>query len=194
MPGSRGVRPPASGRPLAPPPGSPLLEGLPPVLDPRVRLVVLGSFPGAASLAAGRYYAHPRNHFWPIVSALLGEPLVEWPYPERLVGLLRHGVGLWDVHARCCRPGSLDADIENAEPNDLAGVLGSLGQLRGVAHNGGESARAMRLTRALGVPVWRLPSSSPANASWSLARKVQAWREPFAACGLTVPAGDTPAP
>lgn len=172
--------------------------GLPPVLDPQVRLVVLGSFPGRASLEAGRYYAHPRNHFWPIVSELLGEPLVPMDEAGRRSALLRHGVGLWDVHARCRRRGSLDADIVEAEPNDLAGVLGGLHRLRGVAHNGGESARAMRHTLELGVPVWRLPSSSPANATWSLARKVQAWAEVFAACGVgsrtLAMAGDTPGP
>lgn len=167
----------------------PRLQGLAPVVDDGVRLVVLGSFPGVMSLRLGQYYAHPRNQFWPIVSSLLDVDLRAMPYDRRLQALLARGVGLWDVHAACRREGSLDTAIEDAVPNDLAGVLGALPALRGVAHNGGESARAMAVTRALGRPVWRLPSTSPANASWTFERKRQAWREVFEACGI-VPAGD----
>ncbi len=173
-----------------PEPGTRLV-GLPPVLDAGVQLVVLGSFPGVMSLRLGQYYAHPRNQFWPIVGSLLGQDLAARPYDERLQALLAHRVGLWDVHASCRREGSLDTAIEDAMPNDLAGVLGALPRLRGIAHNGGESARAMAHTRALGPPVWRLPSTSPANASWSLARKREAWRIAFEACGVQ-PAGLQP--
>ncbi len=162
----------------------PLRGGLEPVLDDGVRLVVLGSFPGEASLAAVRYYAHPRNQFWTIASRLLGEDFVGLDEAGRRARLLAHRVGLWDVHARCRRAGSLDAHIREAEPNDLVGVLGRLPQLRGIAHNGAESARAMKLTSRLGVAVWRLPSTSPAHAAWTLERKTAAWREVFVACGV----------
>lgn len=182
--------------PRAPDPSTPLLSGLAPVLDDGVRLVVLGSFPGVASLAAAGYYAHPRNQFWPIVSALIGTDLTARDDAGRRAGLLAAGVGLWDVHARCRRPGSLDSDIVCAEPNDLLGVLGRLPRLRGIVHNGGESARALPITRQLGLPTWRLPSTSPANASWSFARKLQAWRAPFEACGVALaePAAGGPQP
>jgi hypoxanthine-DNA glycosylase len=167
------------------------LQGLAPVLDRGVRLVVLGSFPGVMSLRQAQYYAHPRNQFWPIAAALLGVDLPALPYAERLRQLLAHGVGLWDVHAACRRDGSLDAAIEDPLPNDLTGVLGPLPELRGIAHNGGESARSMGLTRALGRPVWRLPSTSPAHAAWSLERKREAWRVAFEACDVG-PAGGAP--
>jgi hypoxanthine-DNA glycosylase len=161
-----------------------LLQGLPPVAGPRTRLLVLGSFPGVASLEVNQYYAHPRNHFWPILSALWGRDLTALPYSARLAQLQSHGLGLWDVHAACRREGSLDSAIADARPNDLAGLVRRLPALVAIAHNGGESARAMRLTRVLGLPVHRLPSTSPANASWSFARKLAAWREVFESAGL----------
>ncbi|MBX3600791.1 MAG: DNA-deoxyinosine glycosylase [Rubrivivax sp.] len=161
-----------------------LLQGLPPVIARGTRLVVLGSFPGVASLQAGQYYAHPRNQFWPLVGALWGIDLAGRPYAARLAELRRRGLGLWDVYARCRREGSLDSAIEEAEYNDLAGLRRRAPELRVIAHNGGESARAMRFTRELGLPVLRLPSTSPANASWSFERKCAAWREAFDAAGI----------
>jgi len=166
-------------------PGSRLV-GLPPVIGRSTRLVVLGSFPGVASLQAQQYYAHPRNHFWPIVGMLFGLDLAALPYRQRLAAVRQRGLGLWDVYAACRREGSLDSAIEAAEPNDLASLRRRAPALQAVAHNGGESARAMRHTRALGVPVWRLPSTSPANASWSFERKCAAWREAFVQAGLDV--------
>lgn len=160
------------------------LQGLPPVISHRTRLVLLGSFPGAASLAAGQYYAHPRNQFWPLLSALLGEDLVALGYARRLQKLRARGLGLWDVVAECAREGSLDSAIREARYNDLASLRQRAPRLVAVAHNGGASARLMPVTRALGLPVYRLPSSSPANASWSFERKLVAWREVFIACGL----------
>ncbi len=161
------------------------LVGLAPIVGPETRLVVLGSFPSAASLAAQQYYAHPRNQFWPIVGALLGAPLASLPYAERVAIVRAAGLGIWDVYARCHREGSLDADIEGAEPNDLAALRAGAPALRAIAHNGGESARAMRTTAGMGLEVHRLPSTSPANASWSLERKLAAWREVFARYALT---------
>ncbi len=160
------------------------LVGLPPVIGRGTRLLVLGSFPGAASLAAGEYYAHPRNQFWPIVSALLATDLRALPYRQRLAALKAGGLGLWDVYASCRREGSLDQAIEDAEANDLAGLRRRAPGLRIVAHNGGESARTMRTLQSLGHAVLRLPSTSPANASWSFERKLAAWREAFDAAGL----------
>jgi len=163
---------------------APLLRGLPPVIDARTRLVVLGSFPGAASLAAGQYYAHPRNQFWPLLSALWGTDLRALPYPARLDAMKDRGVGLWDVYAHCRREGSLDSAIEDAVLNDLAGLKTLAPGLTAVAHNGGESARAMRHTAALGIEVVRLPSTSPANASWRFERKLEAWRAVFEMHGV----------
>lgn len=160
------------------------LRGLAPVAAAHTRLLVLGSFPSQASLAAAQYYAHPRNQFWMILSLLWGIDLKALPYAARLAEVRRRGLGIWDVYASCRREGSLDSAIEDAAPNDLAALVASLPALRAIAHNGGESARAMALTRTLASEVVRLPSSSPANASWSLARKVEAWRVVFSRLGL----------
>lgn len=162
----------------------PRLVGLAPVIAPCTRLVVLGSFPGAASLKAQQYYAHPRNHFWPIVGALLGVDLMAMPYADRIEAIRERGLGVWDVYAACLREGSLDSAIEAAEHNDLASLKRLAPGLQAIAHNGGESARSMRITHSLGLPVYRLPSTSPANASWSFERKLAAWREVFEAAGL----------
>jgi hypoxanthine-DNA glycosylase len=155
----------------------PRLIGLPPVVDADTRLLVLGSFPGAASLAAQQYYAHPRNQFWPILGAVWGVDMAALVYPQRLALARAHGLGLWDVHAACRREGSLDSAIEAAEPNDLLGLARRLPKLAALVHNGGESARSMRVTGTLGLPVYRLPSTSPAHASWSFERKRAAWAE-----------------
>jgi hypoxanthine-DNA glycosylase len=161
-----------------------VLDGLEPVVDEHTRLLVLGSFPGVASLQAQQYYGHPRNHFWPILSALWQIDLRAASYPERLAEVRARGLGIWDVYASCEREGSLDSAIENARLNDLASLKRRAPRLEAIAHNGGESARAMRHTRALGLPVHRLPSTSPANASWSFERKLAAWRAVFEEHGI----------
>ncbi|MBL8318185.1 MAG: DNA-deoxyinosine glycosylase [Burkholderiaceae bacterium] len=167
-------------------PGRPngLLEGLAPVVSVRTRLLVLGSFPSVASLQAGQYYAHPRNQFWRLLGAIWGLDLAAMSYADRLQVVRQRRLGIWDVYACCRREGSLDTAIEGAVPNDLPGLAATLPALRAIAHNGGESARAMRVTRTLGVPVRRLPSTSPANASWSFERKLAAWRAVFAEHGV----------
>lgn len=181
----RATAPQAAARRRAPAPTrTPLRHGLPPVIDRRTRIVVLGSFPGEASLAAAQYYAHPRNQFWPLLAALLGDDLAALPYAARLARLADHRVGLWDVIAACRRSGSLDSAIRDAVYNDLAGLRARAPQLRLVLHNGAQSARLLPHTLALGVPALRLPSTSPANASWSFERKLQAWREAFALAGV----------
>ena len=166
----------------------PRLQGLAPVVGPGAKLLVLGSFPGVASLLAQQYYAHPRNQFWPILSALwgleVGEALNALPYSERLSVVKGRGLAIWDVYAGCVREGSLDSAIKASELNDLAGLIRQVPTLRAIAHNGGESARHTRVTQALGLPVFKLPSTSPANASWSFERKLAAWREAFAQAGL----------
>jgi hypoxanthine-DNA glycosylase len=156
-----------------------LLQGLGPVVDANTRLVVLGSFPGVASLAAQQYYGHPRNHFWPILSAIWEIDLRPLPYAKRIEAMRARGLGLWDVYACCEREGSLDSAIERAQFNDLASLKQTAPRLQAVAHNGGESARAIKHTQSLGVAVHRLPSTSPANASWSFERKLAAWRAVF---------------
>jgi len=189
--------PPDIRQPAAPPTASglaPRLAGLAPVWTPQARLLVLGSFPSVASLQAQQYYAHPRNQFWPILYSVWGLPaLPSWPYPERVAQALAHGVAIWDVYATCIRPGSLDSAIREAQLNDLAGLVRRSPDLRLIVHNGGESARHRRITEALGVPVMSLPSTSPANASWSFERKQAAWREALERAGVMQPLTAPPA-
>lgn len=163
--------------------GEPLL-GLPAVVDPRTRLLVLGSFPGAASLRAGQYYAHPRNQFWPIFGRLLGHDLAAADYPERLSVLRRHGIGLWDIYASCVRPGSLDSAIRDAVSNDLTRLRAQAPRLRLVAHNGAESARRKAEVHALGIAAVRLPSTSPANARLRFEEKLVIWERALAEAGV----------
>ncbi len=170
------------------------LQGLPPVLGRQTRLLVLGSFPGVASLRAQQYYAHPRNQFWPLLSAIWGLELAALPYTQRLAAVRERGLGLWDVYASCRREGSLDQAIEDPELNDLASLRRRAPALQCVAHNGGESARTRKLVAALGYTVLQLPSTSPANASWSFERKLVAWRAAFEQAGLTEPVAPLPLP
>ena len=153
------------------------LVGLSPVIGPDTRLLVLGSFPGVASLRTQQYYGHPQNSFWKILGALWSLDLLALPYAHRLDAARAHGLGIWDVYGACEREGSLDTAIRHAELNDFAGLQRACPQLQGIAHNGGESFRHAKHTQALGLPVYLLPSTSPANASWSLDRKLAAWAE-----------------
>ncbi len=160
------------------------LFGLPALCSANTRLIVLGSFPSVRSLQAQQYYAHPQNHFWRILGAAWGIDLPKLPYAERCACLLQHGLGLWDVYASCQRQGSLDSAIRHATANNLAQLQAACPLLKAFAHNGGESWRHHRHSAALGLPVHRLPSSSPANARWSFEQKLQAWREVLALYGL----------
>ena len=172
----------SSPRPL---PQSQRLRGLAPVVSAATVVLILGSFPGARSLATGQYYAHPQNHFWRILQAVWpGFALPDDAYDDRLAWLLARGLGLWDVYASCERQGSLDTSIRNAQVNDFAALARRLPRLAAVAHNGGESFKHARHVSALGLPAHQLPSSSPANASWRLERKLAAWRDVFATHGI----------
>ncbi len=161
-------------------PQAPTLRGLPALVAPDCRVLILGSFPGAASLQAQQYYGHPRNHFWPILMTVLANPAgltATSCYQKRSDWLLSHGAGLWDVYGACERAGSLDANIKHAVLNDLAGLRARCPSLQAVLHNGGESYKHHRHTQALGLPVHQLPSTSPANASVPFSQKLAQWRE-----------------
>ncbi len=157
-----------------------MLKGLPPLLSPHTRVLILGSFPGVRSLELQQYYAHPQNQFWRLAfSALSVSGAIEYcgsSYEIRSKLLLQHGLGLWDVYAACERQGSLDSAITQAQPNDLATLRTRCPQLQAIAHNGAESFKHAKHTLQLGLPVYKLPSSSPANASWRFERKLDVWR------------------
>jgi len=152
--------------------------GFRPVVDARTRVLILGSLPGEASLAAGQYYGNPRNGFWALLEGVLDTPLVALDYADRLAALQARGVGLWDVIAEAERPGSLDAAIRDPAANDLIALVETLPALRAVAFNGATAAKlGTRLLAAVAdrVALVALPSSSPAHAARSLAEKAAAW-------------------
>jgi hypoxanthine-DNA glycosylase len=145
------------------------------VLARDTRVLILGSFPGEASLAARQYYAHPRNHFWPILGRLLDEPLPALPYAARLERLRAHRVGLWDTIVACARDGSLDGAIRSAERGEITRVRRAAPAIALVCFNGKTAARALPRWRAAGYATLVLPSSSPAYTR-PLAEKIAAWR------------------
>ena len=163
---------------------SPTLTGLAPVIALDTRILILGSFPGAASLAAGKYYAHPRNQFWPLVSALVGEDLASLPYEERLPRLLAHRFGLWDVLAGCEREGSLDSAIRKPAANDFERLRTVCPQLETVGFNGQASGKFAPQFAAAGYRTVVLPSSSPAHMAMTFEQKLERWRPLAADCRL----------
>ena len=156
--------------------GQPVLRGFPPVIDRNVQRLILGSFPSEASLAAGQYYAHPRNQFWRLVGDLIGEPLHTLPYHARLQRVLKHRLGIWDVLAACDREGSGDASIRNHEPNQFERLHQLAPHLAAVAFNGQTAGRFSTEFAAGGFRTAILPSSSPAHAGRSFEQKLAVWR------------------
>lgn len=153
----------------------PRKHGLAPIVTADTRVLILGSFPGEASLAAAQYYAHPRNHFWPLLGAILGEPLLDLPYDERLQRIAEHRVGLWDTIVACERRGSLDGSIRKAERGDIDRIRHAAPQLRLVCFNGKTAARAEPGWREAGYATLVLPSTSPAYTR-PFEEKLRAWR------------------
>jgi hypoxanthine-DNA glycosylase len=138
-------------------------------------LLILGSLPGEASLAAQRYYAHPQNQFWRLLGGAIGEPLAGLEYGERLERLAVRGIALWDVVGEARRSGSLDGAIRDVRANALAAFVASHPRLGAVAFNGQTAARIGRVqlcSTALPVLI-DLPSSS---AAYTLAFAVKAAR------------------
>lgn len=166
-------------------------RSFPPIAAPDARVLILGSMPGVASLEAQRYYAHPRNAFWPIVAQLYGFD-ARLPYEQRCELLRGAQVAVWDVLRACRREGSLDAAIEkdSEEPNDFGEFLAGHQAIRLIGFNGQKAETAFR---RLVVPMMdrakidqltlvRLPSTSPAHAGRSFEEKLADWR-----AGLTEP-------
>ncbi len=154
-----------------------VLRGLAPIIDPRAEVLILGSFPSIASLAAQQYYAHKQNQFWKILGAILAQPLVEMNYAARQEAVKTAGFAIWDVYAACERMGSLDSAIRNPVPNDFAALKKSALAVRRICFNGQTPGKFAPVVAALGYETRILPSTSPANASWNFENKLAAWRE-----------------
>jgi double-stranded uracil-DNA glycosylase len=160
-----------------------IIHGFPPVADRRARVLILGSMPGEASLAANQYYAYRHNQFWRIAGELCGFA-ADAPYPRRVAALRRCRIALWDVIESCVRPGSLDASIreDSLRVNDFAIFLARHRGIRRVCFNGRKAESAWRrrvmpaLPGTLELEYRLLPSTSPTHAGIGYRAKVVAWR------------------
>jgi len=154
---------------------SDLLRGLPPIIDAQARILILGSFPSAASLAARQYYGHRQNQFWRLLEALLELPLTGMDYAAKQAALHRAGIAVWDVYACCERSGSLDSAIRGARANDFRKLKQLAPALSRICFNGQTAARFARELGQLGYATCLLPSTSPAY-TLAFEDKLAAWR------------------
>lgn len=153
-----------------------LVHPFPPVYDANSRILILGSFPSVASRKVNFYYGHKRNRFWKVLSSLYGEEI-----PDSIEGkrafLLSHGVALWDSIGSCTITGSSDASIRDAVPNKISELLNKA-PIEKIYANGKASFECCEkyVYPETGIHAVPLPSTSPANAAWSLERLIEAWR------------------
>lgn len=149
---------------------------IPPLYDSHSRVLLLGSIPSPKSREAGFFYAHPQNRFWRVLAAVLGEEVPQTIEAKRAM-CLKHHVALWDTIARCDIEGASDTSIRNAIPNDI-GKLVRESEITRIFATGGKSAELYRklIEPQLHIPITQLPSTSPANAAWSLERLIEAYR------------------
>ena len=152
-------------------------SGLAAIAGPDVRLFLLGSLPGDASLAVQRYYAHPTNQFWRLLGSAIGEDLQALDYDKRLERLAERRIGLWDVIASASRQGSLDQAIREAQHNQIDHLLRDFPDLRAIAFNGSTASgmgRKLIGDPPAGLVLLDLPSSSAANTR-PFSEKAGAW-------------------
>ncbi len=146
-------------------------HGFAPVYDENSRILILGSFPSVASREIAFYYGHPRNRFWPLFSALLEEEIPSDP-AGKIQMLLRRRIALYDALESAQVEGSMDANIKSYTPADLSPILNTARICR-IYCNGKKSYEVV--TKDLGLEAVLMPSTSPANAAWSLEKLVTAW-------------------
>lgn len=153
-----------------------VIHSIPPLYDSESRVLLLGSLPSPKSREACFFYGHPQNRFWRVLAAVLNEPLPQTIAQKRAMCLRRH-IALWDTIARCEISGASDASIRNAEPNDI-GLLLRQSKIERIFATGSKSAQLYRrlIEPQTGVPIVQLPSTSPANAAWSLEQLIEAYR------------------
>lgn len=146
-----------------------------PVFDENSRILILGSLPSVKSREEGFYYGHPRNRFWRVMAEITGEELPQG-IEEKKVMLWKHGIAIWDVIASCDIIGSSDSSIRNVEPVDIIRIMEKC-RIEGIFTNGRTAGKLYRkyLQPVTGMVGVELPSTSPANASWSLERLVKEW-------------------
>lgn len=147
----------------------------PPVVGAHSRILILGSFPSVASREEGFFYGHPRNRFWPMLANIFADE-IPITVPDKQALLLHHHLALWDVIASCRIEGSADSSIRDAVPVDIRRVLDTA-PIESILCNGALSGKLYRqhLQTITGMEAIVLPSTSPANAAWSLSRLTEAW-------------------
>ncbi len=150
---------------------------IPPLFNKESKTLILGSFPSVKSRGAMFFYGHPQNRFWKVVAAVFGEP-VPTNVPEKKELILRNHLALWDTIHSCDIEGSSDSSIKNVIPNDLHVILDNSSVSR-VFVNGKTSEKYYKrhIESELGLEAVCLPSTSPANAAWSLDKLVEAWKQ-----------------
>ena len=147
-----------------------------PLYDASSRILILGSFPSVKSREQNFFYGHPQNRFWKVVSGLFGEPVPQ-NIEEKREMILRNHIALWDTIASCTVTGSSDASIRDVVPNDLSQIFDAA-DIRTVYCNGGTSWSLYEkyIRPVTGRQAVKLPSTSPANAAWSMERLAEAWK------------------
>lgn len=148
-----------------------------PIYDEHSRILILGSLPSVKSREQGFYYGNPRNRFWRVLAGLTGEELPE-SIEEKRALLLRHQIAVWDVIASCDIVGSSDSSIKNVEPVDIQRIMRE-SPIERIYVNGRTAGKLYRkyLQPVTGMEAVELPSTSPANAAWSLERLLEVWGE-----------------
>ena len=148
-----------------------------PVYDSRSRILILGSFPSVKSRESGFFYGHPQNRFWKVLAGLC-TCTVPVTIEEKREFLLEHGIAVWDVIASCDIEGSSDSSIKNAVPNDFSFIL-KTAPIRQIYTNGGTAYKLYHkyCEKVTGFEAVKLPSTSPANASYSLERLISQWNQ-----------------
>ena len=161
------------------------VRSFPPIATAHATRLILGSMPGAASLAAKQYYAHPHNAFWRVMSRIV-DIAPDAAYDERVRALQDAKVAVWDVLQSCDRPGSLDSSIrrDSEVGNDFATFFEQHPRITQVYFNGGAAEASFKrhcaaLLRDARLSFQRLPSTSPAHASLHFEQKLAAWRAGF---------------
>lgn len=147
-----------------------------PVFDADSRILILGSFPSVKSREAMFFYGHPQNRFWRVTAAVFENDIPQ-TIDEKRSFLLRNHIAVWDVIASCEIVGSSDSSIREVVPNDLSDVL-KTAQIRKIFVNGGTAAKyyAKYQYPRTGIAAETLPSTSPANAAWTLQKLIAAWQ------------------
>ena len=147
-----------------------------PVYDKNSKILILGSFPSVKSREANFYYGHPQNRFWPLLSRILGTDAPQ-NTEEKKALLIKNNIALWDTLDSCDIIGSSDSSIKNAVPVDIVRVLNAA-DIRKIFCNGGASYTLFLryLTPICGVTPEKLPSTSPANAAWTMDRLYNEWK------------------